>query len=273
MAPLLSVYLDQLDNDPIEACKFAAELGITNVCLRRVWSTQIGDARPDMHDRIRTAIKDHGLHVAMIDSNLGIQITNAADELNKVNELLKICQAYECQQLVVKWGRRTKLINNINIPVWLEAVSATSLDWAVQPLYPLTADSAVIDPAILAALLHSSKRWKTVYDPAALVSCNHITKYWPLMRDRVWGFEFRDSLPGSGYCTVGAGAAKLDVLLSEWASGRTRAWLILKPNARPNTIVKPQFLAYLAQVRSLASSIGVLDKIQINWPNEKIHGH
>jgi hypothetical protein len=260
-----AVYLDQLDNDPIKACEFAAELGIKDVCLRRVWSTHIGAVASGIHERLMRALSANGLRTALMDSDLGGNISQISEELVKVEDLCKICQAYECQRLVIRWGKRARSDNTKRVMLWMDAVSHKTLDWAIQPLYPIAVDGAITDPAAMAWLRQRSTRWRFIYDPAGLVSgiSDHVTKYWSLLNESVWGLDVCDSMPGTGPCVVGDGRGRLDVLLSAWARNPKQC-LLLKPNIRQNTIIRPRFTEYLAQLRSLTERIGV--NLDIKWP-------
>lgn len=269
MISKIAVYLDQVHNDPIQACELVAGMGITNICLRRVWSTFLSEANQDVHIKLQQALSTYNLNVALIDCGLGTQIIQTADESARLDKICKICNAYNCQQLSVQWGKRIRSTRNVvSVSNWVDAVSAKTLEWSIQPLYHLSVDGAIIDPAVIAKLLQTSKRWKLLYDPSALVSggSNHITKYWSLLNPKVWGMIINDSLPGSGKCVLGDGNGKLDILLSDWARSGSKFWLILKPNIRYNTVILPQFINYLDQLQALAKRIGILDNIDINWP-------
>lgn len=274
----VAVYLDQLSNDPFRACEIASQIGLTHVCLRRVWSTNIckadrnsdfGTFTKDLADKLKSL----SLEVALISSDLGKssaeQITR---ELDHIPWAIQVCKLFNCNYLGLMCGRRSNHPSTMSsVDSWMSMISDLTLSANIVPTAFLGHGTVFNEPVDISGFLRKYKRWKVIYDPAALVLLDNVDpfkKFWSLFRNRISHLSLRDGKPGSSKIAPGRGKSQLERTISDCVLSQYTDWVCLDAGEnilRPDDNVTVAFSQYLAALEPIVAKAKATDQFSINF--------
>lgn len=208
----LAVYLDELSDDPNVACKMAADAGLSHVCLRRVWGSNVKDLSDEACQKLKDILNTHHLKVALFASDLGrVMTVSVARDITLANYFKALYARVLMPPATLSAG----------YDQWLKSVADEFRRSGVELLLEVTTESVPLDVEGVLALAKGA-RAKLLYDPAQF-----------MMRQRVNPFEFWDSLSGvtgavdlhdykigRGHRPLGTGDAGLKELYSSFRGWR-----------------------------------------------------
>lgn len=264
----IAAYLDQVHHSPIEACKILSNMGITRVCLRNVWSTNIAAATPELQESVKQAIEQHGLTVVKITPNIG-NSNDFGREQHLLKESILLSQLYQCQRLSVGWGSRRNKISPDVLSSWIESAGSMTWEAMIKPVYEFGANSHITDPAVLAAYLSQHNRWFVAYDPASIMSTgvrDHFIKCWTILKNKIGFVDIKDFEPGKGVRLPGQGSTKLDLIISDIVAYNLDVICCLERGSKLTSNVHAGFVEYMRNLKELLRRIGVLDRTDLTWP-------
>ncbi len=268
-----AIYLDQLNNDPFRACEIASKIGVTHVCLRRIWSTNICKVEDQIREDLRGKLNELNLGVALISTDLGKSSAEVLDrELDHIPWALQVCNRFNCSYLGVMCGRRSGHPSALAVvDGWLSTISDLSLSANVVPTAFLGHGTVFNEPVDIAGFLRKYKRWKVVYDPAVLVLTSDVDpfkKFWSLFRNRISHLSLRDGKPGSSKIAPGRGKSQLERTISDCVLSQFADWVCLDAGEnilRPDDNVTVAFSNYLAALEPLVTKAKATDQFTIDF--------
>lgn len=230
----LAVYLDELDDDPIAACALARTIGISAICLRRVWATNIGKATDDACKLLINAIRHNNLDVLAICTDDGRIPAGQLVYNQAVKRSLVIASYFRAKFFRPFAGLKIKIDNNTDdaVAAWMTAIGGECEKSALIPLLEIDHDAYAFEPAEIGALLERHKNWSLLYDPALLVvrrNQNPYIKYWSLLRNRVAAIDLHDFKIGSGFVPIGVGDCFFTDTIRDCLSNQYQGWFIIEP--------------------------------------------
>lgn len=272
----IAVYLDQLSNDPLQACDLAAKLGVTHVCLRRLWSTNICKGGPEFtqfRQDLAGKLRELNLGVALISSDLGKSpVEQVTRELDNVPWALQVCKQFNCGNLGVLCGRRTNHPNAMAaVDGWMSMISDLTLAANVVPSAFLGHGTVFNEPVDIAGFLRKYKRWKVIYDPAALVLLSDVDpfkKFWSLFRNRISHFSLHDGKPGSSKIAPGRGKSQLEQTITDCVISQYTDWVCLDAGdtiLRPDDNVTASFSQYLSALELVVTRAKAINQFPIDF--------
>lgn len=238
----LAVYLDELDADPFRACEIARSLGIEHICLRRVWSTNIGRATDDACKQLIAAIRKAKLSVLMICTEDGRCPAESLMYDQTIKRSLMIAAYFKARFFRPFIGLNAPRLSSdhdaalAKIDEWMDAIGGecarTSAANGTVPLLEIDPDAQLFEANDVAALLDKHKSWKLLYDPSLLIAKrnqNPMERYWYLLRNRVGAIDLHDFKRGSGFVPVGVGDCLMNETIADCVTNRYDGWFVIEP--------------------------------------------
>jgi sugar phosphate isomerase/epimerase len=232
----LAVYLDELDFDTAAAAVAAAEIGITNVCVRQFWSTNVDIARDDLCQRALKLIKHHRLTVVAVISNHGRVF---ADKLRwpdpAVLRTLQVAEYLRASFVRFCCPHHTaadKVVAAKQLSGWLDWVGDMAVTSHLQPLLEIEPDAIAFEPDQIASLIAKHRPWQLLYDPAQFVlrrNQDQFGLYFNKLIDNTMAIDVRDHLVGVGPRVVGSGSCGWPQMATVLHRRGFSGWFFLEP--------------------------------------------
>lgn len=194
----LAVYLDEAGDDPATACATLARLGVSQVCLRQIWTGNVCNASDQALEKLKELLSKHALTVVMIASDLNRYDTDPDRPF--------LLARYFAAPLVRVWGGQDGDFS------WMERVGRLAVQTNVTPLLEPHPEQLPFSTVDLARVLQLYPQWRLLYDPVQLVLGGHrepFQKYWTLLKSKIAALDIRDMawppqprVPGGGICEV-----------------------------------------------------------------------
>lgn len=205
---MLAAYLDEVDDDPLVACKILSETGVSNVVLRSAWGTPLVQLSDNKHSVVKTILGDHGISVMAVALEHHTQKVGPT----KLGHAVHLSMYYEC-----------KLIAPFNYvseqPKLFESISV---------LAEIINDTSIVSPAIVAGFMSGDHHnIRLLYDPAMLMfrfNLDPFSKYWVLLKKYITAVDIHDFKHGRGFVPAGLGDARLKLVINE-----NPEWMLLEP--------------------------------------------
>lgn len=210
MLPNLAIYLDELSDDPLQACAFAKALDFKYVVLRQLWSTNTGSASDQACQRLAGALRKNGLQPIMIASECGLE---PADQL-------PIPDQAAARAILIAAYFRVKFIRffvgkavfntsaRARIDQWMYALSEQCGRVNIKPILEVDQKSHIFTGHLVVDLLNAHPGWGYLYDPVQLVAAQKqdpYERYWLVLKAKVSAVDLHDVKIGRGFVTVGNG--------------------------------------------------------------------
>lgn len=221
----IAIYLDSLHDDPIEACALAASMGFANVCLRRVWATNIARATDEACQKLSAAINKHKLRVLMVCTDDGAVPAHELGSPSLINDLKRSCTIaayFRGQFVAAQYGLHSRMADpktvSVIIAAWTAAVSAAFAPSGIRPLVELVPDSYHMEPGRLGQLLSGPHQPRLLYDPAAIVCRRRVSPtdaYWSAFGAMAPVVDVHDYKIGVGFVAAGQGDCDLGRVVKE----------------------------------------------------------
>ena len=265
----LAVYLDELDIDPSNACVLARNLNFKTVCLRRVWTTNVGRATDDACRIVMSAIQANNLEVLAVCTDHGQ--TNNLTVDNSIERSIIIGGYFRAKYMrfFAGTGRGQVASYRIGAPLsdvaksWFTGIGDLCVKHKITPLLEIESGATFFEPEEVLRVLAVHPAWRLLYDPAQLVigrNHNPFERYWLKMRDKVEAIDLHDFLPSAGFVPIGSGNGRVGDTIYDAISSNYNGWYIVEPGAiRRSAIVisKPElvsdvtklFLATLSEIQ------------------------
>jgi sugar phosphate isomerase/epimerase len=232
----IAAYLDEPDDDPAHAGQVLVDLNINHVCLRRAWRRNI-DSMPDQAcELLKSTLDDHKLQPLILLSSVGDVEHDrllSTQNIDFLTRCLDICTFFGCKGLCVGLGKSPATGNWIDkITQWMKVVDDKALESNIQPLFEVSHQSAINEPAIIVQLMVKHKRWRLIYDPANLVMLrmvNPYLKYWSLLKNMVSYFDIHDHKTGDSARPPGHGDCGLDLTINDTLVSGYKGWYCMEP--------------------------------------------
>jgi len=272
----LSVYLDELDADPLKACEIARSLGLGSVCLRRVWSTNIGKATDDACKQIMVAVKRNKLDVLAVCTDDGRVPAEQLAFDQGVKRSITIAAYFKARffrPLAGLKAQRPDQAADDKINAWASAISGECTRAILTPLLEIDPDAHTFEPADVAAFMSRHPTWRLLYDPALLIikrNQNPLVRYWHLLKGKIALIDLHDFKIGSGFVPVGAGNCFFEETLRDCLTIDFGGPLVIEPGATRRTgittpkpeMVKAAIANYIQMIAHGRSTIAT-------WANQK----
>jgi hypothetical protein len=228
-----AAYLDEADDDPLEACKVLVAHNIKHVCLRRAWCRDIATMPDTACASLLEILKAHKITPILLVSTIGeVPVGQLVEEQPKLERALLVCNYFKCPAIRLAVGQITKDSRSTElVERWTQLILKSSLATNVVPTVELSPDSVIIEPAAAAIFLKNHRRFNLLYDPAVLImqrSINPFVKYWSLLRTRVSHLDIHDYKIGGTTKLAGSGDAQIDLTIADALSTKFGGWYCLE---------------------------------------------
>lgn len=234
----LSVYCDELDDDPVAACALARKIGLSSICLRRFWSTNAGRATDEVCQKVMAAVRQNDLKVPILSSDCG-SVPAHDLKFDDARRSIALAAYFKADALRVCAGLASG--RQTDLSPWLKAVGGDCTSLGIVPLLEVTQDSYVQNVDQVASLLSAHTGWRLLYDPANLVmkkKQDPYERYWLRLRGSVFAVDLHDYKIGRGTVQAGVGDCRLrDTLIDALGSGH-RARVVIEPGLIKKSLSK-----------------------------------
>ncbi len=238
----LAIYLDELDVDPFKACEIARSIGIEHICLRRVWSTNIGRATDDACKQLIAAIRKAKLSVLIICTDDGRCPAESLVYDQTIKRSLMVAAYFKARFFRPFIGLSASRLSNdqneaiTKIDNWMTAIGGecarTSAANGTVPLFEVDPDAEIFEASAVATLLDKHKSWKLLYDPSLLIAKrnqNPMERYWNQLRNRVGAIDLHDFKRGSGFVPAGMGDCLINETIADCITSSYDGWFVIEP--------------------------------------------
>ena len=230
----LTVYTDEVHDDPSVALKAIPLLGIRSVCLRQLWGSNAGATSDAGCQRVMALLKQHDLSVAILASNCGyVPAEKLQDDFATVKRAVLVAAYFKVKFIRFFAGLQTDQQSNITaIDVWMSAVAAACEPHNITPLLDLDPRSQYISPDFVHDRLKINPTWRFQYDPAVLVinkTQDPSQRYLPLLSSKIAAIDIHDFETGHGFRPVGHGSCHWPAIVTWLRNVKYDGWFCLEP--------------------------------------------
>jgi hypothetical protein len=228
----ISAYLDEVSNDPEEACQTLSSLGISSAVLRHIYiNNNIVNCAPSVHKFLKQLIQNYSLSIAAIYSTLGRCNCNALSQISdqSIEQCFSVANYYKSSQLILSLTEG-QIDNLSQVKQWATRISHASIKNNIKVLIELHPSNIKDMPQII-EIFQSNRRLKILYDPALLIvkqSIDSLLKIFSDVRPYLGAIDIRDYDTGRGPRLPGHGGSKLKYILQEIRADK-KIELILEP--------------------------------------------
>lgn len=230
----LAAYLEEAGEEPNLGLDTLNSHNIPYVALRHTWTSNVCDISDTSCQKLRALLKEKEVSVIAIMSNLGSVQPQQLRLINdqKIQHVFDIAAYFGAKYVRFNIGVTSRDIDTTAVEEWMNKISTLSIKHSVIPLFELSHNNSISEPAAVASLLYKHKKWKIIYDPAQLIltrNINPYVKYWVLLKQFVEIIDLRDYKIGKGFKPVGFGDTKIVDTVKDAIGSGFSGWFIAEP--------------------------------------------
>ena len=231
----IAAYLEDAGEDPLAACRVLQEVGIKNVVLRHVWTSNIKDLSDNGCAKLRKILDDHGMTPVAIISTIG---DVPATELGHVSSeafdrTFNLAAYFKAPMIGLTCGLQVPGKADQQISDWMYSIQQKSVALNLLPLVEITTKSYLFNAVDVVVVLNKFSRIKLLYDPTQLIIRQNIdpfVKYWTLLKGYVGAIDVCDYKIGRGYKPAGFGDTNIARTITDAIQSRFGGWFFFEPS-------------------------------------------
>lgn len=229
----VACFLDEVDDDSVVAASKAAEFGIKNVVLRRLWSYPLDSATDPACMKLIGALKKHNLTVPIVTAQVAatnVQILLTEENRTKFNRALLLAGYFHASAIRIFPGVVTLRESEKHVEMahkWLEFTSNEARRHRLVPLLQVGPECFCQTAEEIKAILNKYKMY-LIYDPAALLvkRPQDVSGFHDILRPYIHSYCIRDFKIGEGFRPYGLGSVGWDKIKNDL---KTDSWFLIDP--------------------------------------------
>lgn len=230
----IAVYLDEVADDPIEACEQIKLAGLQNICLRQVRSYNVAEATDDACQNLIQTIRKYEFNVICVASCFGRLSQKNLMPIPEVQRAIQIAAYFKAKYLRFFNGLGRERADK-QLAYWMNYISNECLKSNVIPLLEIDPEATIQNPLDIEALLKAYPSWRLLYDPALLVLRHRIDPYilyWSKLKSYIAAADLHDYKIGSGLRLIGSGDCRWLETLKDMKQSGYDGYLLIEHGMR-----------------------------------------